>query len=215
MMKIEQFVCNPFSENTYVVTDEETLQCAIIDPGMCSSLEWAKVRDYIRNNNTVQHILLTHSHVDHLLGAGYCTQEYGVEVSGSMTDQTHLPDARWQAGAFGVDCELRPAAITRNLAEGDTFLLGNLEVQVIDCPGHSFAGLCYYIPREGCLFTGDVLFCGSVGRSDFGEFMGCNGRLLAEGIVQKLFALPAETLVYPGHGPSTSIGYERDNNFYL
>jgi len=215
-MKIEQFVCNAFQENTYVAWDEATHKCAIIDPGMATEFEWAKVRDYIAANELeVEHILLTHSHVDHLLGTGFCVEAYGIPVSGSVSEQRFLPNAAKQAQMFGLGLRTTPAQITRNLNDCDTFQLGSLKVEVIDCPGHSFAGLCFYIASEGVLFSGDVLFCGSVGRSDFGAEMGCNGPGLAEAILKRLFFLPAETKVYPGHGPMTTIGYEYNYNPYV
>jgi len=215
-MKIEQFVCNAFQENTYVVIDEATRKCAIIDPGMATEYEFAKVRDFIADNNLeVEHILLTHSHVDHLLGTGFCTEYYGVPVSGSISEQSHLPNAAMQAQLFGLGLRTTPSQITRNLSDGDTFLLGNVECRVIDCPGHSFAGLCYYFATQGVLMSGDVLFCGSVGRSDYGAEMGCNGPALAQAVLHKLFTLPHDTKVYPGHGPMTTIGYEYNYNPYI
>lgn len=216
MLKIEQFVCNAFQENTYVVWDEETHKCAIIDPGMSTSLEWSKVRDYISSLElSVEYVLLTHAHVDHLMGTGFCVNEYGVDVYGSLSEQSHLPAPQKQANMFGVELKTQPAAINKNISDAESLHLGNIEIQVIDCPGHSFAGLCYYFVGEGVLFTGDVLFCNSVGRSDFGSHMGCNGPMLAEGIVKKLLILPAETHVFPGHGPMTTIDYEMKYNPYF
>lgn len=215
-MKIEQFVCNAFQENCYVAWDEATMKCAIIDPGMATEFEWAKVRDYIKSNGLkVEHILLTHSHIDHLLGTGFCAKEYGIEVSGSIIDQTHLPSPEKQASLFGIGLRTEPARITQSLHEGFDIKVGNLNVKVLDCPGHSFSGLCYYFASEGVLFTGDVLFQGSVGRSDFGAEMGCNGPQLSQAILHKLFVLPKETYVYPGHGPMTTIGYEYNYNPFV
>lgn len=215
-MKIETFVFNPFQENTYVVADETTGMCAIVDPGMCNVAEMQRLDRYITSNGlTVQHILLTHFHVDHVLGSAQCCRKYGVGLSGSVSEQRHMPDAAWQASAFGIEMNEAPAPITHNLSEGDRFMIGSLEVEVIDCPGHSFAGLCFYIASEGVLMSGDVLFCGSVGRSDFGAFMGCNGPQLADNISRKLLTLPPSTLVYPGHGSTTTIGYEAEWNPYV
>lgn len=215
-MKIEQFVCNAFQENTYVVSDEATGKCAIIDPGMATDFEFAKVRDYISAHQLeVEHILLTHSHLDHLLGTGYCTSHYGVPVSGSVSEQSHLPNPEMQSRLFGLGLRTVPSPITCHLNDGDVLKVGSLECRVIDCPGHSFAGLCFYFAGEGVLLSGDVLFCGSVGRSDFGAEMGCNGPQLAKAIVSKLFVLPASTRVYPGHGPMTTIGYECNYNPYV
>lgn len=215
-MKIEQIVCNAFQENCYVAWDEATKMCAIIDPGMATEYEWAKVRDYIKQNElTVVHILLTHCHIDHLLGTGFCIAEYGLPVSGPLIDQKHLPSPEMQAGLFGVGLRTQPEQVTCGMSEGNDIKVGDITVRIMDCPGHSFSGLCYYFVEAGVLFTGDVLFQGSVGRSDFGAEMGCNGPQLSEAILHKLFVLPRETKVYPGHGPMTTIGYEYDYNPYV
>lgn len=192
---------------------------------MCNDHEWERLRRFIADQNlTPDAVLITHCHTDHVMGVGYLTKAYpGISVYGSMEDQNHLPSLMQQNMLFGVDVELHYSPITRNLCEGDKLCLpiheeGNYlqhRILVIDCPGHSHHGLCYYFPEDKILFSGDVLFAGSVGRSDFGPNMGCNGRLLLEGIVSKLFVLPSDVKVYPGHGMHTTIGYEQSNNPYV
>lgn len=241
MIKVKFFICNPFQELCYVVWDEDSRHCMLIDPGMCSDREWNKIVTYIHDNQLVpERVLITHSHTDHVMGVGYVKQAFpDVVVCGSMEDQNHLPSLPEQNELFGVDVPVHYAPIEKNLIEGDSFLFPAIvegetaasedetaaserdakpvqhRVQVIDCPGHSHHGLCYYFPDDDVLFSGDVLFAGAVGRSDFGQAAGGNGRLLAEGIVQKLFALPANVMVYPGHGMYTTIGYEMQTNPYV
>lgn len=216
MIQVTTFVCNAFGENTYVVGDTDARQCAIIDPGCSHAAEWAAVRDYVAGRQwEVRYILLTHSHIDHFMGSGYCTREYGIGVSGSLDDQLRLPDPVVQARLFGIALTTEPAPIVHALSEGDRLTLGTHTIEVIDVPGHSPHGLCYYVADSGMLFSGDVLFCESVGRADFGDAFGCNGRALIEGIVGKLMVLPPDVVVWPGHGPQTTIGHESRSNPYF
>jgi len=215
-MKIKSFVNNPFQENTYVVSDDASKECIVIDPGMSNEWEWGKVRDYITAEGlSVKAIWLTHCHVDHEMGTGYLTDAYGVAVAGPLEDYLKLPTAEMQAQLFGVPFDKAVAPVTVNVHEGDKLYVGQTEVQVLDVPGHSHHGLCYYFPSEEVLFTGDVLFYGSIGRSDFGRAMGGDGEALIDGIRCKLLSLPPTTQVNPGHGPATSIGFEIEHNPYF
>lgn len=222
MLKIKFFPCNPFQELSYLVWDEDSLHCLIIDPGMCNAAEWNRMNDFIvATGLKPQMVLVTHSHTDHVMGAGYIKKTYPeVEIWGSKEDQNHLPSLPLQNQYFGVDLEVKYAPIDNDLYEGDCLSLkgkDNTEhkIKVIDCPGHSHHGLCYYFEDDSVLFSGDVLFYGSVGRSDWGSELGGNGRLLAEGILTKLFVLPKEVKVYPGHGLHTTIGHEMDYNPFV
>ena len=218
-MRVKFFCCNPFQELCYVAWDEATRHAMAVDPGMCCDAEWNKVHRFLLDNElTLDGVLITHNHADHIMGTGYITRQYpGVPVYGSMEDQNHLPSVAQQNVMFGIDVEHHYAPISHNLMEGDELSLGNAaegpssvhRIQVLDCPGHSHHGLCYYFVDDQILFSGDVLFAGSVGRSDFGPMMGCNGPLLIDGIRRKLLTLPADVRVYPGHGMNTTIGYER------
>lgn len=223
-LKVESFVCNPFQERCYLVYEEQTLSCLVIDPGMCSEYEWSRVKNYIELHSLIpKAVLLTHCHCDHVIGTAFLTRQYpGLPIYGSLEDQNHLPSVQSQMQMFGVDTEIHWSPITINLSEGDQLsLFANSDedvlhpILVIDVPGHSHHGLCYYFPNDRMLFSGDVLFYCSVGRSDFGASMGGNGRQLVEGIVQKLLSLPQSTVVYPGHGPNTSIENETTYNPFL
>ena len=216
MLGLLRFTFNAFGENTYVVYDAATLAAAIVDPGCSDEREWAALRDEVRRLGLkVEYILLTHSHMDHVLGTGYCTAEYGIGASGSLADQLALPAPQEQAFLFGIECDTRPASIVNDLAHGATFAIGGLRTEVIDVPGHSPHGLCYYMPDERVVFSGDVLFAGSIGRTDFGPRFGCDGRALVEGITTRLLTLPPDVAVFPGHGPQTTIGQEATSNPYL
>lgn len=222
-MQIVQFVFNAFQEQCYLLFDAATRHALIIDPGMSTPRECAQVSDVIsREGLTLQYILLTHSHVDHVLGTGYLHRQYpDAIIAGSADDQRFLPTAQQQAQLFGMGVQADVAPITLDLHEGDLLRLGPAdapqapEIRVVDCPGHSYHGLCYYLPATADLFSGDVLFRMSVGRSDFGPDMGCDGRMLRTAIVTKLLGLPSGVRVYPGHGPCTTIGDESACNPYL
>lgn len=215
-MKVVQFRCNEFAENCFIAYDEISLDAIIIDPGMKYAQEWDSVRNFISNNKlAVRHILLTHYHLDHILGTGLCSKEYNIDISGSLEDMLGLPSPVVQARMFGMEYSNSIIGISKNLKEGDVIQCVHHKIQVIDCPGHSHHGLCYYFPEDKILFTGDVLFYCSIGRSDFGEEMGGNGQLLVQGIVTKLLTLPSDVIVYPGHGPQTSIGKESTFNPYI
>lgn len=224
-MKVETFQFNPIQTQCYVVSDTDSRSCLVIDPGMSCDTEWERLNRYLRINVlTPEAVLLTHNHSDHTMGVGYLTREYpGLPVYGSVDDQNHLPPIEIQNRFFGLHAEVHYAPITHNLMDGDRlcFPLNSVasaashELRVIDCPGHSHHGLCFYFPDDKLLFSGDVLFYCSVGRSDFGPAMGGNGPLLVRNIVQKLLTLPADVRVFPGHGPTTTIGTEATYNPYL
>lgn len=219
-MKVDTFPCNDFGELCYVVSYDT--HCFIVDPGMANEQEWSRIRQHLVSHHlTPSHVFITHCHADHCMGSGFVKRDYPeVRICGSMEEQQLLPPTVVQARAFGLPYESMlwsPISMNVNEATEDGQLSEALgaEVHVIDCPGHSFHGLCYYFPEHKVVFSGDVLFYCSVGRSDFGPEMGGNGPLLAQGITHKLFALPADVRVYPGHGPYTTIGTEVNCNPYV
>lgn len=222
MIKVETFVFNPFQVHCFVVWDDVSRHCLFIDPGMCCDAEWQRLHRFIVENELVpDRILLTHCHSDHVVGTGYLTREYpGLPICGSVEDQNHLPSVMEMNQMFRVETEIHWAPITQNVIEGDRFTLETdggeaAEIQVLDCPGHSHHGLCYYFPAQKLLFSGDVLFFNSIGRADFGPAMGGDAHLLIQGILNKLLTLPGDVRVFPGHGPLTTISYEASYNPFL
>lgn len=215
-MQIKSFCFNPFQENTYVLYDEVSSEAWVIDPGMSNENEWNRLKISLSEDNLhVSKVLLTHCHVDHLMGTGFIRDAFGSEICGPLGDEGSLPSPKLQSQLFGVPLSTQPASISKNLCEGMELSFGSSKVLIFDCPGHSHHGLCYYLPTEKLLFTGDVLFFRSIGRFDFGASMGGNRQLLIESIVAKLMSLPSDVRVLPGHGPETSIGQEQRNNPYF
>lgn len=212
-MKIKTFVFNHFGENTYVVIDESTKKCAIIDPGCFFDQEKQELKNFILSEKLhVECVLFTHCHLDHAFGARFVAQEFPLaEIRAHKNEQILIDDALNQGLRYGINME-QPPHITHYINGGDVIHIGEIELQAIFVPGHSPGGLCFYSAKEGVLFSGDVLFQNSIGRSDFA---GGNHDLLVEGIAQKLLCLPDETVVYCGHGHTTTIKSERENNDFL
>jgi Zn-dependent hydrolases, including glyoxylases len=210
-MTIQTFTFNPFMENTYVAYDE-TKECIIIDPGCVSESEQTALQQFITTNElTVKHLINTHLHLDHSFGNLFVEKTYGIQAKAHQADEFLLRQISSQAEAFGMHYKEQPE-LHDFLSEGDTVKFGNVTLTAIHVPGHSPGSLCFYDAVSGSLFAGDVLFQGSIGRSDLPKG---NYEQLIDGISTKLFALPEETTVYCGHGPTTTIGYEKVYNPYL
>jgi len=206
MLKV--FPNNPYQENTFVLYDD-SLECAIIDPGMYTAAEQNTVVNFISENKLKPVLLLnTHCHIDHVLGNKFVFDQYGLKPQFNIGEQDILDAVPAYAPSMGFHYELSPQPEVY-LPETGTISFGNTELELIFAPGHSPASLCFYNRKDNVLVGGDVLFRGSVGRSDL---PGGNGALLLKNIEEKLFTLPDDCTVYPGHGPETTIGYEKDTN---
>jgi hydroxyacylglutathione hydrolase len=209
-LNIRTLVSLPFEENTYVVWLPGATECVVFDPGLQPELIAECLRD---EGLTVRAILNTHGHADHIAGNAALKQlapEAPLLIGGN--DAFMLADAEANlSAAFGLAI-VSPSA-DRTVQEGDTVAAAGLTFRVLDIPGHSPGHVVFVLdgtpPR---VFGGDVLFRGGIGRYDF---PGSNGRLLLDGIRRKLFPLPPETIVYPGHGPVTTIGHEKQTNPFL
>ncbi|MCL2327314.1 MAG: MBL fold metallo-hydrolase [Bacteroidetes bacterium] len=209
-MNIKTFVFNHFGENTYVVSDESIGKCAIIDPGCFFDQEKQELKNYIISKNLqVESILFTHCHLDHAFGARFVAQEFPqAKICAHKNEQIFIDDALNQSLRFGINME-QPPQITQYINNGDIIYIGAIELQAIFVPGHSPGGLCFYNVQNSVLFSGDVLFQNSVGRSDL---PGGNHNVLIDGIKKHLLCLPDKTVVYCGHGGTTTIKNERETN---
>ena len=211
-MKIKTFEFNMFPVNCYVIWDD-TKEAAIIDPGCFYDEEKRKLKDFIIDKGlTVKHLLNTHLHLDHIFGNPFVLQEFGLSAEAHQADEFWIEEAPKQSRMFGFQLKEAPVPLGKYLHDGDLIQFGNTTLEAIHVPGHSPGSLVYYSKADSCLFSGDVLFQGSIGRADLagGNFDG-----LIDNICSRLFVLPNDTVVYPGHGAPTTIGAEKaDNPFF-
>lgn len=214
MISIKDFQFNMLPVNTYVVWDE-TKEAVVIDPGCYYPEEGEQLCTFIRSNGLkIKHLLNTHLHFDHIYGNPIIENEFGVLAEANEADMPWLTEIRQRLAAFGIHSKvtINPIQPENRLKDGDTIAFGNTVFYVLQIPGHSPGSVVFYSETDGVLFTGDVIFQGSIGRTDFPDG---NHEDLISGIRNKLMTLPDSTVIYPGHGPSTSIGYERNNNPYI
>lgn len=212
-MQVQIFEFNPIRENTYIAYDD-TKECVIIDPGCFFPDEKSLLLDFILDNDlVVKHLLNTHLHFDHVFGNNFIKEQFGLDAEASKSDEYLLENMPNQMQMFGFTNEdVQIPKIGKYLNENDVVTFGNQRLIVLAIPGHSPGSIVFYNQDAGCVFVGDVLFRGSVGRTDL---PGGNHQLLISGIKEKLMTLPQDTIVYSGHGPLTTIREEMRNNFYL
>ncbi len=211
MIYIKTFVCNPYQENTYILYDD-TGSCAIIDPGMYGNKEENEVVAFIESNQLRPELLLnTHCHIDHVLGNRFIYDTFGLIPQFHEGELPVLIEVQNYAPQMGIRYEVSPIPEAFLTSEGEV-QFGNHSLQIISAPGHSPAHLCFYSQEEGFLIGGDVLFKGSIGRTDL---PGGNHQQLLSNIKEKIYTLPEETLVYPGHGPTTTIAIEKLSNPFV
>ena len=211
MADVQFFTNNPYQENTYILYDESG-ECAIIDPGMETAAEQNRLVNFISQNRLKPVLLLnTHCHIDHVLGNKFIFDQYGLKPKFNEGELPLLEAAVAYAPAMGIRYEPSPLP-DEYLPETGTIKFGNTQLQLIFAPGHSPAHLCFYDERANLLIGGDVLFRNSIGRTDLpgGDFV-----TLVKNIEEKLFTLPDDCTVYPGHGPETTIGFEKETNPFL
>jgi len=209
MAKVISFLNNPYQENTYILFDESG-ECAIIDPGMETAREQNIVVNFIRDNHLKPVLLLnTHCHIDHVLGNKFIFDQYGLKPKFHKGELPQLESVVSYAPALGINnYEVSPLP-DEFLPEKGEISFGKTILDLIFAPGHSPAHLCFYDGQANLLIGGDVLFKGTIGRWDL---PGGNFDLLKKNIEEKLFILPDDCVVYPGHGGETTIGYEKQNN---
>ena len=211
-MKVKQFTFNPAQENTYVAYDETRL-CVIIDAGCFFPEEEKALSLFIEKENLKPvRLLNTHGHFDHLLGVNYVQKTYNLSYEGNVADNQWIEQLPARAKSFGFTDIAPVETMPKPLAGGDVITFGNSRLDVLHVPGHSAGSLVYYSEADKILFAGDVLFRGSIGRTDLpqGDYA-----TLIRNIQQKLLTLPPETVVYTGHGEPTTIGWEKENNPFL
>lgn len=209
-MKIAKFGFSLFGINTYVVWDTATGKCAIIDPGMINRREQDALKNFIEKNSlSVEHIINTHLHIDHAIGVSFVKKTYDAPVSAHKDDKPLGNNLAGQARMFGIEEDVTDMVADRYVEDGDIIKIGDSELKVIHVPGHSPGSIALYDSKDGFLIAGDIIFSGSIGRTDL---PGGNTRQLLDGIRSKIFTLPDSTVIYPGHGPATTVGEEKRTN---
>ena len=204
-MLIKTYVAGPVQANNYLVVDEVSKEAILID---CSDYV-EEIIDYVKKNNLkVKYILLTHGHFDHVLGINRMNEVLGAKVYVHEGDKEQVVNTRAVMTMFGLPTEgVENPKITATLSDAGELTLGNQVIKVIETPGHTPGGVCYLI--GDCLFSGDTLFHGTIGRTDL---PGGSFQQIKHSVKDVLFALDENIKVYPGHGEPTSIGYEKKFN---
>jgi len=211
MLYLKSFCFNPFQQNTYLLYDNERT-AFIIDPGNYTSSENTLLKNFIEEKQLkLTRLLLTHAHIDHILGNKFIFENYGL-LPEAHEEEVFFIDRLTQTGAmYGVPCEPSPFP-EKFVVPGDKISLGAYEFETIFTPGHSPGSISYYNKENKILISGDVLFQNSIGRTDLPKG---NHQTLINSIKEKLFCLPDDVKVFSGHGLSTTIGHERENNPFL
>ncbi len=211
MLQIQSFTFNPFEENTYILYDE-TKECVIVDPGCYDESEDYDLLIFIQSQKLKPvAVLQTHCHVDHVFGDNLVFEKFGLKPFIHKNELVIYNAAKEYAQMFGLTMKDLPDPVVC-LADNAIYKFGNTVLKLFLAPGHSPGSICFYHDESNSLIAGDVLFQMSIGRTDLP--LGDPGTLL-NSIRDKLLVLPEETTVYPGHGPTTSIGYEKENNPFL
>jgi len=201
-----------FSENTFVIWDDESKECAIVDPGCSDVNEENELADFISEKKlSVKYLINTHCHIDHILGCEFVKQKYNPVYYAPELDVPLIENAKMQAEMVGMDFSISILP-DKYLTEEEELIIGKSKLKFLFTPGHTPGEFCIYIPEIKACITGDVLFYDSIGRTDL---WGGNYDTLIKSINEKLLTLPDETVIFPGHGEQSTIGRERKFNPFL
>lgn len=210
-LKIQSITFNPFEENTYIISNDNG-ECIIIDPGCYDQPERDELARIIKDAGwTPTRLINTHCHIDHILGNAFVANTYNIGLEIHQGELPVLQSGNAVAGMYGVPYQTSPTPVSF-LDETTELIFGGVQVKILFTPGHSPASICFYNATDGWLVGGDVLFHESIGRTDL---PGGDHATLINSIRTKLFPLPDEIIVYPGHGLQTTIGYEKMFNPFL
>jgi glyoxylase-like metal-dependent hydrolase (beta-lactamase superfamily II) len=204
---------NPVAENTYIVYDNDSREAIIFDPGCFTNAEESELSRAIEDLKLKPVKLInTHCHFDHIFGNDYVVKKYGLKLGIHELERDILQAAPVVVNMYGLPPMTPSPPADYFIAEGEAITLGYTTFDVLFCPGHSPGSICFHNAQEDYLIAGDVLFDGSIGRTDL---PGGDHQTLLGSILTKLMALPDETVVWPGHGGKTTIGKERGSNPFL
>lgn len=213
-MQIVRFVVNMIQENCYLVWDEATLEAALIDCGAFYQEEKDAISALIKKENLkLTHLYNTHGHFDHVFGAQFVHDTYGVGIELCEDEACTYKDAKtFMTNVLHLNKALTLPPVRHYFKDGDKLKVGNVTMQVIETPGHTPGGVCFYCEAEGVLFSGDSLFKHAIGRCDF---PGGDEVRLVTALKERILTLPDNVKVLPGHGDMTTIGEEKRKNAYL
>ena len=212
-MKYQTFTFNPVQENTYLLWDEETLEAAIVDAGTWNRQEEQMLEGSIAAHGLkMKYALQTHAHFDHTFGLPFVYRTYGLRPIFHVDEEKTYKQMPGMAAQFGMTIGGGMPPIERLLNDGAELRLGETAIRLIHTPGHTPGSASLYIPDAKLLLSGDTLFCQGIGRTDL---PGGNFEAELDSIKNKLFRLPDDTAVLSGHGPATTIGWEKRNNYYI
>ncbi|MBK9104642.1 MAG: MBL fold metallo-hydrolase [Saprospiraceae bacterium] len=210
-LSVHTLTFNPFQENTYIISAPSG-ECIIIDPGCFDQVERDELVQMISGLGLKPvRLINTHCHIDHILGNAFVAKTWGLGLEIHQGELPVLESGKMVSGMYGVPYDISPQPASF-LNEGDDIILDGHIMKVLFTPGHSPASICFYNATDGWVIGGDVLFYESIGRTDL---PGGDHQTLLRSIRTQLFVLPNETVVYPGHGPSTKIGYEKMFNPFM
>ena len=213
MTQIISLTFNAVQENTYIVYDEDSHDAIVFDPGCFTNAEENTLRETIEEHGlTVTKLINTHCHFDHVFGNAFVKNEYRVELGLHELEVPVLEMAPMVVSMYGMPPMTPSPPADYLIKEGDVIELGEARFEVLLCPGHSPGSLCFYNRGEGYVIAGDVLFQGSIGRTDL---PGGDHKTLLKSIRRQLLPLPDGVRVLPGHGGATTIGAERRDNPFL
>ncbi len=211
MLTVKSFIFNPVQENTYVVYNGKDA-CCLVDPGCYFPEEKETLAAWLKAHQLVPNLLLnTHCHLDHIFGNKWVAETYGLQLRIGEKEQWTFDFGPKSGDVWGLPFENYSGKILY-LKEGDRIALGEDELEVLFTPGHSIGHVAFYCRNQGFVICGDVLFRMGIGRTDI---PGGDSEMLLGSIREKLFTLPDEVIVYPGHGEPTTIGYEREFNPFM
>lgn len=206
-MRICRLTVGPISTNCYIIVEESKKRALIVDPGGDADRIMNKIKEL---QVSVEAILLTHGHFDHMLAADTLREKYQVKVYLGRDDSELIKNPMENvSGMFGKPMSTHADVLLR---DGQVLELAGFEIKVLETPGHTKGGVCYYIEKESVAFSGDTIFQASVGRSDFPTGSGAS---LSKSIREKIFTLPEDTQLFPGHGDSTVVSYEKKYNMFV
>jgi len=211
-LNLKKFVFSPFAENTYVIWEEESKEAVIIDPGCSNENEEEKLSVFISENKIKpKYLINTHCHLDHIFGNYFVKNTYGTEYYAPEEDLFLIDKSVEQAKAFMVDIKPSPKP-DDFLYDGFVLQLNGINNEFLFTPGHTPGEFCIYFPDDKICLTGDVLFKQGIGRTDL---WGGDYDTLMTSIKSRLLSLPDDVVIYPGHGESSTISYEKKNNPFL